>query len=70
MTKTIDDRDECKLILILKGISNFDQSRYSGRWYEYSNVFEFYDIGARCIRATYTDDGDKIGVLNEAVNSM
>ena len=52
------------------GVSNFDIGRYTGTWYEYSNVFEFYDIGARCIRATYTDEGDKIGVLNEAVNSM
>jgi len=54
----------------IRGISNFDQTRYSGRWYEYSNVFEYFDIGARCIRATYTDQGDKIGVLNEAVNSI
>ena len=55
---------------IFSGISNFDKSQYAGTWYEYANVFEFYDIGAECIRATYTDDGDTIGVFNEALNVM
>ena len=33
-------------------------------------MFEIYDIGAECIRATYTDDGETIGVFNEALNVM
>lgn len=54
----------------ISGISNFDKSQYSGTWYEYANVFEIYDLGAECIRATYTDDGETIGVFNEALNVM
>lgn len=54
----------------VRGISNFDKSQYSGTWYEYANVFEIYDIGAECIRATYTDDGATIGVFNEALNTI
>ena len=52
------------------GIANFDKSRYLGSWYEFANVFEFYQIGSRCVRATYTDEGDRIGVFNEQVNAM
>ena len=52
------------------GIANFDKRRYLGAWYEYSNVFEIFQIGGTCVRATYTDEGDKIGVLNEQVNTM
>jgi len=54
----------------VRGIPNFDRTRYLGSWYEYSNVFEFYQIGSRCVRATYTDEGDRIGVFNEQVNSI
>jgi len=52
------------------GMSNFVKKRYLGPWYEYSNVFEFYQIGGTCVRATYTDEGDKIGVFNEQVNKI
>ena len=52
------------------GIANFDKSRYLGSWYEYANMFEFYQIGSECVRATYTDEGDRIGVFNEQVNAM
>ena len=58
------------LFFVLVGIPNFDRTRYLGSWYEYSNVFEFYQIGSRCVRATYTDEGDRIGVFNEGVNSL
>ena len=54
----------------ISGIANFDKSRYLGSWYEFANVFEFYQIGSRCVRATYTDEGDRIGVFNEQVNAM
>ena len=33
-------------------------------------MFEFYQIGSECVRATYTDEGDKIGVFNEQVNKI
>ena len=52
------------------GMKNFVRSRYLGSWYEYSNVFEIYQIGGTCVRATYTDEGDRIGVFNEQVNKM
>ena len=59
-----------KTNLYVLGISNFAKKRYLGPWYEYSNVFEFYQIGGTCVRATYTDEGDIIGVFNEQVNTM
>ena len=51
-------------------MAKFDKSRYLGSWYEYANVFEFYQIASECVRATYTDEGDRIGVFNEQVNAM
>ena len=54
----------------MSGIANFDKSQYLGSWYEYANVFEFYQIASECVRATYTDEGDRIGVFNEQVNAM
>ena len=54
----------------MAGISNFDRNKYLGSWYEYANVFEFYQIGSSCVRATYTDEGARIGVFNEQVNTM
>ena len=52
------------------GMDNFDKSSYLGTWYEESNLFEVYDFAASCIRATYTDQGDNVGVLNEAMNAV
>ena len=51
-------------------MAGFDKSRYLGAWYEYSNVFEIYQIGGTCVRATYTDEGNNVGVFNEAINTM
>ena len=56
--------------VFISGLANFDRSRYLGSWYENANVFEFYQIGSTCVRATYTDEGSKIGVFNEQVNAM
>merc|ERR1712041_22057 len=56
----------------VRGISGFDKSSYLGQWYEYSNVFEWYQdlpFVGRCVRATYTDEGE-IGVLNEFVMNV
>jgi len=50
------------------GIENFETSKYLGVWYEYANTFEVFQIGSKCVRATYTQDGDKVGVKNEQLN--
>jgi len=55
------------------GMTNFNKAAYLGQWYEYSNVFEFYEdlpFGGKCVRATYTDEGDQVGVLNEFVSEV
>jgi len=55
------------------GMTNFDKAAYLGQWYEYSNVFEFYEdlpFGGKCVRATYTDEGDEVGVFNEFVSEV
>jgi len=55
----------------LRGVSSFDVSRYTGTWYEYSNVFEIFQVGGRCVRATYTDNNDgSVGVFNEQINAI
>jgi len=57
----------------VRGMANFDKNAYLGQWYEYSNVFEFYEdlpFGGKCVRATYTDEGDEVGVLNEFVSEV
>ena len=66
-TTTVSSLNYCNCI---PGLANFDRSRYLGSWYENANVFEFYQIGSTCVRATYTDEGSKIGVFNEQVNAM
>ena len=55
----------------LRGVSDFSVSRYMGRWYEYSNTFEIFQIGGTCVRATYTDNGDgTVGVFNEQILAL
>jgi len=54
----------------VRGMAGFDKSRYLGAWYEYANVFEIYQIGGTCVRATYTDEGNNVGVFNEAINTI
>merc|ERR1712133_61938 len=55
----------------LRGVSSFDVSRYVGTWYEYSNVFEIFQVGGNCVRATYTDNNDgSVGVFNEQINAL
>merc|ERR1712088_823882 len=56
----------------VRGMTDFDSSAYLGQWYEYSNLFEIYQdvfaVGAKCVRATYTKEGDTVGVKNEYVS--
>ena len=53
------------------GVSSFDVSRYTGTWYEYSNVFEVFQVGGVCVRATYTDNGDgSVKVFNEQIKKL
>jgi len=53
----------------VRGMADFDLSAYMGQWYEYSNMFEIYQdvfaVGAKCVRATYTEEGNTVGVKNE-----
>jgi hypothetical protein len=35
-----------------------------------TKLFLFSSTGAKCVRATYTDQGNKIGVFNEQINTM
>ena len=71
-------------------MTNFDKTSYLGEWYEYANVFEFYQdlpckfdkttisqifetillVGGKCVRATYTNEGDEVGVFNEFVSPV
>jgi len=54
----------------VRGIPDFEKDRYLGAWYEYANTFEVYEFGAKCVRATYTDEGDRVGVFNEQVSTI
>ena len=36
--------------MYISGIENFDKAQYLGTWYEYANVFEWFQIGARCVK--------------------
>lgn len=54
----------------VRGMTDFSKERYLGAWYEYANTFEIYEIGGKCVRATYTDEGDNVGVFNEQVNTI
>merc|ERR1711911_50806 len=48
-------------------VANFDAAQYAGTWYENRKYPVIFEVGQRCVRATYTDNGDgTIGVLNEA----
>ncbi|CAF1174293.1 unnamed protein product [Rotaria sp. Silwood1] len=50
-------------------VSEFTASRYAGVWYEIYRNTIIFELGAKCVNATYTlnDDGS-IGVWNQAVN--
>lgn len=54
----------------VRGMPDFEKDRYLGAWYEYANTFELYELGAKCVRATYTDEGDRVGVFNEQVSTI
>merc|ERR1719181_249517 len=48
-----------------------NRGRYTGTWYEYANVFEVFQIGGKCVRATYTDNGDgSVGGFNEQIKKL
>lgn len=54
----------------VRGMVDFNRTAYFGAWYEYANTFEIYEIGGTCVRATYTDEGEVVGVFNEQVNEI
>ncbi|CAK1544465.1 unnamed protein product [Leptosia nina] len=54
----------------IKPLTNFEPARYLGKWYEAEKYFAIFELGGRCITATYTDNGNGvIGVYNKQVNS-
>ncbi|CAF3322464.1 unnamed protein product [Rotaria sp. Silwood2] len=52
-------------------VSGFNANRYAGVWYEVYRNTILFELGAKCVNATYTvqDDGS-IGVFNQAINSF
>ncbi|XP_045607637.2 apolipoprotein D [Procambarus clarkii] len=50
-------------------VQNFDVTSYLGKWYELEKYFAIFELGGRCITATYSDKGNnKIRVLNEQIS--
>jgi len=55
----------------LRGISNFTVTNYTGTWHEYSRLFLVGELYGKCVRATYSDNGDgTVGVFNEQISSL
>jgi len=51
--------------------TDFVPAQYAGVWYENRNYFALFQLFQRCVKATYTDNGDgTIGVKNEAVRYL
>ncbi|CAF1334064.1 unnamed protein product [Rotaria sordida] len=49
--------------------SGFTASRYAGVWYEVYRNTILFELGAKCVNATYTLQNDgSIGVFNQAIN--
>jgi len=55
-------------------VKKFNPKRYSGKWYEYSNYFAFFQLFGKCVRANYrilpSEYGVVIEVINQAVNTI
>ncbi|XP_067010636.2 apolipoprotein D [Anabrus simplex] len=50
-------------------VQNFNVSAYLGKWYEQQRYFAIFELGAHCVTATYTDEGNGVvGVNNENTN--
>merc|ERR1711997_706487 len=57
--------------LVVSGISNFTVTNYTGTWHEYSRLFLVPEAYGKCVRATYSDNGDgTVGVFNEQISSL
>ncbi|CAF4884091.1 unnamed protein product [Rotaria sp. Silwood1] len=57
---------ECPKIVTQK---NFDVTKYVGLWYEAYRSDIVFEIGSKCVNATYTPNPDgTVGVWNQAVN--
>jgi apolipoprotein D and lipocalin family protein len=49
----------------------FDITQYVGFWYEVYRSDIIFEVGSRCVNATYTPNADgTVGVWNQAVNFM
>merc|ERR1712062_859452 len=59
-------------------VKQFDPQRYSGRWFEYSNYFAFFQLFGKCVTANYRvlpsnplyGNNVEIEVINKAINSI
>jgi len=52
-------------------VSNFDVSRYLGKWYEIEKYFAVFELGGTCISAKYTDNGNgTVGVYNSQTQAI
>ncbi|GFO24798.1 apolipoprotein d-like [Plakobranchus ocellatus] len=49
----------------ITGLDGFDAAQYVGTWYEYERFPAPFQYGVDCSTATYTADGDTIGVRNQ-----
>lgn len=60
--------NECPKIVTQKP---FDLSKYVGLWYEIWRTNVIFQVGNKCVNATYTGNADgSIGVFNQAINGL
>ncbi|CAG4983785.1 unnamed protein product [Colias eurytheme] len=51
-------------------MTDFIPSRYLGKWYEVEKYFAIFELGGKCITATYSEkDNGAIAVHNQQVNT-
>merc|ERR1711988_1172311 len=49
---------------------NFDLKRYLGTWHEYGSIPSWFQLGLKCVSATYDlKDNGKIGVYNRGIKA-
>ncbi|RVE50648.1 hypothetical protein evm_004680 [Chilo suppressalis] len=52
-------------------VNDFQAPRYLGKWYEAEKYFFVFELGGKCVTATYTDLGNgTIGVYNSNFNTI
>ncbi|CAG9796968.1 unnamed protein product [Diatraea saccharalis] len=52
-------------------VTDFRPSEYLGKWYEAERYFFIFELGGKCVTATYTDLGNgTVGVYNSNYNTI